>query len=128
MLNLKNPISILLVEDNVLNQKLLYFNFKKLGFEIKIVNNGFEAVEVYTKNFYDVILMDIMMPKLDGYQTTEKIREIEQTTGNHSFIIGLTSNVYDSDKESCLACGMNDFMSKPFDIDVFTKIISANFT
>ncbi|MBP5366088.1 MAG: response regulator [Bacteroidales bacterium] len=128
MLNLKNPISILLVEDNVLNQKLLYFNFKKLGFEIKIVNNGFEAVEVYTKNFYDVILMDIMMPKLDGYQTTERIREIEQTTGNHSFIIGLTSNVYDSDKESCLACGMNDFMSKPFDIDVFTKIISANFT
>lgn len=128
MLTLKNQISILLVEDNVLNQKLLYFNFKKLGFEIKIVDNGFEAVEAYTQKFYDVILMDIMMPKMDGYQTTEKIREIEQKTGNKSFIIGLTSNVYDSDKESCLACGMNEFMSKPFDVDVFSKIVSANFS
>ena len=128
MLSLSKPISILLVEDNVLNQKLLFFNFKKLGCDIKIVNNGFEAVEAYNANFYDVILMDIMMPKMDGYQTTQKIREIESQTGKKSFIIGLTSNVYDSDKESCLACGMNDFMSKPFDIDVFSKIISANFS
>lgn len=125
MINLKRPLSILLVEDNVLNQKLMYFNLTKMGFTIKIVNNGNEAIEEYNKNFYDLILMDIMMPLLDGYQTTEKIRNIESNTGRKSFIIGLTSNIYDSDKDKCLLSGMDDFMSKPFDIDVFYNILSA---
>jgi len=123
MIELKKPMSILLVEDNVLNQKLMYFNFTKMGFNLKTVNNGQEAVDEYASNFFDFVLMDVMMPVMDGYQATIAIRDIEKVTGKKSYIIGLTSNVYDSDREKCLEAGMDDFMPKPFDIDNFISIL-----
>lgn len=123
MIQLKRPLNILLVEDNILNQKLMYFNLTKMGFSINIVNDGQQAIDAYKQQFYDIILMDIMMPILDGYQTTKIIRDIEIQTGHKSYIIGLTSNVYDSDKDKCLSIGMDDFIPKPFDIDVFCKIL-----
>lgn len=123
MIELKKPMSILLVEDNILNQKLMYFNFTKMGFSLKTVNNGLEAVDEYRSCYYDFILMDVMMPIMDGYQATEEIRKIEKETLKKSFIIGLTSNVYDSDREKCLDAGMDEFMPKPFDIDNFITIL-----
>lgn len=123
MIELKKPMSILLVEDNILNQKLMYFNFTKMGFNLTTVNNGQEAVDEYSNKFYDFVLMDVMMPVMDGYQATEKIRNIEKETGQKTYIIGLTSNVYDSDKEKCLDAGMDDFMPKPFDIDNFISTL-----
>lgn len=119
MIQLKKPISILLVEDNMLNQKLMYFNLTKMGFNLKMVNNGQEAVDAYKNGKYEFIMMDLMMPIMDGYQATKAIRNIEKETGNKSYIIGLTSNVYDSDKDKCLDAGMDEYMPKPFDIDVF---------
>ena len=119
MIQLKKPISILLVEDNMLNQKLMYFNLTKMGFNLKMVNNGQEAVDAYKNGKYEFIMMDLMMPIMDGYQATKAIRDIEKETGNKSYIIGLTSNVYDSDKDKCLDAGMDEYMPKPFDIDVF---------
>lgn len=118
-------MSILLVEDNVLNQKLMYFNLTKMGFNLKTVNNGEEALKAYKEVYYDFILMDIMMPIMDGYQATEAIREYEKTTAKRSFIIGLTANVYDSDREKCLEAGMDEFMSKPLDIDEFIQILKS---
>lgn len=115
--------SVLLVEDNELNQKLMYFNMKKLGFKMTSVNNGLEAVEACKNEKYDFILMDLMMPVMDGYEATKKIRNNESSRGTKSFIIGLTGNVYDSDRERCLEAGMDEFISKPFDSDKFLQIL-----
>lgn len=123
MVEFKRMVKILLVEDNILSQKLMYFNLTKLGLDVTIANNGSEAIDLYSQSFYEVILMDVMMPLVDGYKATKSIREIEKISGNKSYIIGLTSNVYDSDKEKCLHSGMDDYMSKPFDIDRFCEIL-----
>lgn len=123
MIQLKKPIKILLVEDNKINQKLMMFNLTKMGFEIAISEDGQQAVDECHVNFYDIILMDVMMPIMDGYQATEAIRQLQSKTGQRSYIIGLTSNVYDHDKERCLSVGMDSYMSKPFDIDIFCDIL-----
>lgn len=123
MIQLKRPVSILLVEDNMLNQKLMYYNLTKMGFDLNMVNNGQEAVETCKNKNYEFIMMDLMMPIMDGYQATRAIRDIEKQTGNKSYIIGLTSNVYDSDKDKCLEAGMDEYMPKPFDIDVFINTL-----
>lgn len=117
-------ISLLLVEDNVLNQKLIFLTLSKYGFKIDVANNGKEALDkLQTKN-YDIILMDLMMPVMDGLEATRNIRKREQDTDNRNIIIGLTANTYDADREKCLKEGMDEYMSKPFDIEVFKDIIA----
>lgn len=118
-------MKLLLVEDNALNQKLMIFNLKKLNIDADIAFDGEEAVKKCANNCYDVILMDIMMPIMDGYEATKAIREDEKTNGNKSYIIGLTSNVYDSDRTKCLEAGMDNYMSKPFDVNAFNQILST---
>ncbi|MCR5697454.1 MAG: response regulator [Marinilabiliaceae bacterium] len=118
-------MKLLLVEDNALNQKLMMFNLKKLNIDADIAFDGEEAVKKNAENNYDVILMDVMMPVMDGYEATKAIREDEKLTGNKSYIIGLTSNVYDSDRTKCLEAGMDNYMSKPFDVNTFNQILST---
>ncbi len=123
MINKKfRDLNILLVEDNVLNQKLISYIFKKYDISISIVVNGKEALNALNDNSFDVILMDVMMPVLDGYQTTKIIRE-GNSTSSSSVIIGLTSGIYDSEKEKCISVGMNYFMSKPFDFSIFKELM-----
>jgi len=117
-------LSLLLVEDNILNQKLIFLNLKKYGFDIDIANNGFEAVEKFKQYDYDIILMDIMMPVMDGFEATKLIRHFEGEKGGHVPIIGLTANTYDADRERCMNVGMDDFMTKPFDFEVFAEILN----
>lgn len=120
MEKLKSPLSILLVEDNVLNQKLIFLNLSKYGFVIDTANNGQEALDKLEDNIsYDLILMDLMMPIMDGLETTVSIREKEKLTKEHMPIIGLTANTYDADREKCLAHGMDEYMAKPFDLKEF---------
>nr|WP_321454137.1 response regulator [uncultured Carboxylicivirga sp.] len=119
MEKLQNPLSVLLVEDNVLNQKLIFLNLSKYGFIIDIANNGQEALNKLDSNEYDLILMDLMMPIMDGLETTVAIRDKEKTTKEHMPIIGLTANTYDADREKCLAHGMDEYMAKPFDLKEF---------
>lgn len=116
-------ISILLVEDNILNQKLIFLTLKKYGFVIDTANNGFVAVEKAKIKKYSIILMDIMMPIMDGIEATKAIRKIEEESNEHIPIVGLTANTYDADKEKCIAAGMDDFMTKPFDFVVFKKVL-----
>jgi CheY-like chemotaxis protein len=119
--------SILLVEDNELNQKLIFLSLKKYRFNIDTANNGLEALEYFKKGRYDVILMDLMMPVMDGYEATRQIRLEEEGKADIAdkvFIVGLTASVYDTEKEKCLGLGMNDFMTKPFDADRFIGIIN----
>ena len=116
-------ITLLLVEDNVLNQKLIFLTLSKYGFQIDVANNGKEAVDRLGKKNYDIILMDLMMPVMDGLEATRVIRDKEKDSGKKNIIIGLTANTYDADRDKCLENGMNEYMVKPFDIEKFDEII-----
>ncbi|HEY9705225.1 MAG TPA: response regulator, partial [Allocoleopsis sp.] len=118
-----NPsaIKILLAEDNKVNQKVAIFTLKKLGYQADIANNGLEALEMLEKQFYDVILMDMQMPEMDGVTATKIIR---QSNKPQPYIIAVTANVLDEDRQLCLNAGMNDFMSKPIAIARLQEILS----
>lgn len=117
-------LSILLVEDNVLNQRIVTFSLKKYNHEVTIANNGLEALELFKSKLFDVVLMDIMMPIMDGLEATVKIREYEKMNNitDQTPIIAITANTMDNDREKCLSYGMNEFMSKPFDINKLNHI------
>lgn len=109
-------MKILLVEDNLMNQKVVMFNLKKLNCEITPVSNGREAFEIFKNGSYDLILMDIMLPEMNGYEITAEIRKHEKLNNIEKpvTIIALTANTYENDKEKCLNIGMNEYISKPF--------------
>lgn len=117
-------LNILLVEDNVLNQRVVTFSLKKYNHEVTIANNGVEAIEIFKNTKFDVILMDIMMPVMDGLEATVRIREEEKQTAceRRTPIIALTANTMDNDRDKCLSFGMDEFMAKPFDIEKLKSI------
>lgn len=117
-------LKILLVEDNLLNQRIVLFSLNKFNHEVTIANNGLEAVEIFKESEFDVILMDIMMPIMDGLEATVKIREVEgmSNTGKRTPIIALTANTMDNDRSKCLSYGMDEFMAKPFDMEKLKSI------
>lgn len=117
-------LNILLVEDNLLNQRIVTFSLKRFNHEVVIANNGVEALEQFRSRKFDVILMDIMMPVMDGLEATVKIREMENSlnTEKRTPIIALTANTMDNDREKCLSYGMDEFMAKPFDIEKLNSI------
>ncbi|MDK2909211.1 MAG: two-component system, sensor histidine kinase [Bacteroidales bacterium] len=117
------PLHILLAEDNLINQKVAVANLKKFGHMVDIAKNGLEAVEMARKNFYDLILMDIQMPEMDGYEATTIIRAEEAEKGRHTPIIAMTANSFEADRERCFAIGMDDYISKPFRINDLVSIL-----
>lgn len=117
--------NILLVEDNLINQKIVVLSLKKLVKSIEIANNGKEALDKFGTSRYDLILMDIQMPIMNGIVTTKKIREIESSAGTHTPIIAITANALLGDKEECIAAGMDDYISKPFLIEVLIQKMKA---
>ena len=119
-------LNILLVEDNLLNQRIVTFSLKKYNHEVIIANNGVEAIEKFRENKFDVILMDIMMPVMDGLEATVKIREEEKLNKveKRTPIVALTANTMDNDRDKCISFGMDDFLSKPFDMEKLKIILS----
>jgi CheY-like chemotaxis protein/signal transduction histidine kinase len=113
--------NVLLVEDNLINQKIVVLSLKKLVKTIEIANNGKEALDKFGTSRYDIILMDIQMPIMNGIVATKKIREIEASSNSHTPIIAITANALLGDKEECLAAGMDDYISKPFQIEVLIQ-------
>lgn len=109
-------INILLAEDNRINQKVATLTLKQLGFECEIAKNGNEAFKMYVKNRYNVILMDMQMPEVDGLQSTKMIREFEKSASIKypCYIVAITANALMEDKALCLEAGMNNFLTKPF--------------
>ncbi len=109
--------NVLLVEDNAINQKIVILSLKKFVNNIDVAANGKEALNKFGTSKYDLILMDIQMPIMNGIIATKKIRELESSTNTQVPIIAITANALSGDKEACLAAGMNEYISKPFQID-----------
>ena len=107
-------LKVLLVEDNLINQKITLLTLSPLVNSIDTACNGKEALDKFGTNNYDLILMDIQMPVMSGLVAAEKIRELESTTNSHVPIIAITANAMIGDKEKCLAVGIDDYISKPF--------------
>ncbi|HAN18444.1 MAG TPA: hypothetical protein DCQ24_07200 [Bacteroidales bacterium] len=126
-INLKDA-NILLVEDNLINQKIVLLSLKKSVKNVDVANNGKEALDKFGLVKYDLILMDIQMPIMNGIVTTKKIRSIEKSTNTHTPIIAITANALLGDKEECLAAGMDDYISKPFQIETLVKKMDQQLT
>ncbi|WP_338543074.1 ATP-binding protein [Paenibacillus tundrae] len=121
----ETSLPILLADDNVINRQVVLMQLKKLGItEVDSVTNGEEAVAAYLSKKYSLILMDNMMPIMDGLEATRKIRAMEQDEMRHAIpIIAMTGNVLDGEKDKCLAAGMNDFIGKPFTLEALGNVI-----
>ncbi len=116
-------LQILLVEDSVVNQKLAQAVLRKRGHQVAIANNGLEALATLRSQDFDLVLMDIQMPEMDGFQATAAIRSDEQQTGGHMPIVALTAHVLKGDRERCLEAGMDDYVAKPIRAKVLFETI-----
>jgi signal transduction histidine kinase/CheY-like chemotaxis protein len=118
----KEPVAgatlrVLVAEDNLLNQRVVLRALERLRCEVDVARNGEEALERWTQEHYDLVLMDCQMPGMDGYQTAAAIRRAEASTGRRTPIIAVTANALESERMRCLAAGMDDYVPKPFELD-----------
>jgi CheY-like chemotaxis protein/HPt (histidine-containing phosphotransfer) domain-containing protein len=120
----KKPLRILVAEDTPFNQKFIQRLLSRWGHQAVIVENGIKAVDAVTKQPFDIILMDVQMPKMDGFEATAEIRKLEARTGSHIPIIAMTAHAMKGDRERCLAAGMDDYTSKPISSDALRHIIA----
>ena len=140
-------LHILLAEDNLVNQKVAVKMLTKLGYQVDVANNGQEAFDAWEQKTYDLILMDCLMPEMDGFQTTQQIRKAESEklevrnkeqenhllrtpyplllnpAYSHIPIIALTANTMEGDREKCLEAGMNDFIPKPVNMEFLGSML-----
>jgi two-component system, sensor histidine kinase and response regulator len=107
------PLRVLLVEDNLINQKVASRMLEKNGHNVSTANNGREALHMLGKQEFDAVLMDVQMPEMDGLATTAAIRASEQGTARHLPIVAFTAHALTGDRERCLAAGMDAYLSKP---------------
>jgi PAS domain S-box-containing protein len=105
--------NILLVEDNAINQKLAVRLLEKQGYAVAVASSGREALALLERQAFDLVLMDVQMPEMDGLEATRQIRQREEGTGRHVPIIAMTAHAMKGDRERCLAVGMDDYVSKP---------------
>ncbi len=114
---------ILLAEDNEINQKIVLRMLERVNCHVDLVSNGREAVEAVAANRYDLVLMDVQMPEMDGLAATEAIRRMEGAT-RHTPIAAMTANAMTGDRERCLAAGMDDYTSKPLRLEDLERLVA----
>jgi CheY-like chemotaxis protein len=113
----------LLAEDNLINQKVATRLLEKQGHKVTVANNGREVLEALGRDKFDLILMDVQMPLMDGFEATGAIRQEEKETGSHIPIVAMTAHAMKGDRERCLEVGMDDYVSKPLKPDDLFKTI-----
>jgi len=112
----RHPLRILLAEDNAVNQKLALRVLEQMGYRADLASNGLETIEALQRQSYDVVLMDVQMPEMDGIEATHQIRKLD-SIAVQPHIIAMTANAMRGDKEQCLEAGMNDYIAKPIRIN-----------
>jgi CheY-like chemotaxis protein/HPt (histidine-containing phosphotransfer) domain-containing protein len=117
----KQKVRLLLAEDNITNQKVALKILEKAGYRAETVNNGLEVLAALEKNPYDLILMDVQMPEMDGFEATGAIRRKEK--GGHTPIVAMTAHAMKGDRERCLGAGMDDYISKPIQPKELIEVI-----
>jgi len=117
------PLHILLAEDNATNQKLALRLLARMGYQADVVANGLEVLEALKRQLYDVVLMDVQMPEMDGLEATRQIRR-EWPKRQQPHVIAMTANAMQGDREMCLAAGMDDYVSKPIRIEELVAALS----
>jgi len=117
-------VRLLVVDDNPVNQKLLYYSLKK-HYNVATANNGLEAVNMLNEEIFDVVLMDLSMPVMDGAEATIQIRKSNKPTVKNIPIIFVTTNDYDKERERCLSYGGNEYITKPIDIPALIETIDS---
>ncbi|MCB0113968.1 MAG: response regulator, partial [Caldilineaceae bacterium] len=118
----QRPLAILLAEDNTTNQKVATLLLQRQGHNVRVARNGIEAVALWQQEDFDVILMDVQMPELDGLEATTQIRATEN--GKHIPIIALTAHAMKGDSDRCMAAGMNGYISKPLQFDKLIEVLA----
>jgi signal transduction histidine kinase/DNA-binding response OmpR family regulator len=118
-----HQFNILLVEDNAVNQQLAVRMLQKFGHTVKVAENGKEALTNMDNESFDLILMDVQMPEMDGFEATAAIRERERITGTHIPIIAMTAHAMKGDQERCLEAGMDDYVSKPVQAKILFEAV-----
>ena len=121
------PLDILLVEDNAVNQKVARRFLERLGYRADAVANGLEAVNTLETRRYDLILMDLQMPEMDGFEASRQIRK-RLPLDQQPRIVALTANALHGDRELCLAAGMNDYIAKPVKLHEIADAIRRQFS
>jgi len=121
----RRRLQVLVAEDNLVNQMLVVTLLMKAGHEVALVGNGVEAVATWKSQAFDVIMMDMQMPEMDGFEAVARIREQEKANGGHIPIIAMTAHALVGDRERCLQAGMDGYVSKPLNSEKLLDCIDA---
>jgi len=120
----RHPLRILLAEDNVVNQKLALRLLQQMGYRADVASNGIEAIESIERQAYDVVLMDVQMPEMDGLEAARRITA-RWSAGERPRIVAMTANAMQGDREECLAAGMDDYVTKPIRVDALVEALAS---
>ena len=120
---MRHPLRILLAEDNVVNQKLALRLLQQMGYRADLASNGIEAIESVRRQTYDVILMDVQMPEMDGLEASRQINARWQSR-DRPRIIAMTANAMQGDRDMCLAAGMDDYLTKPIRVERLVEALN----
>jgi CheY-like chemotaxis protein len=118
----RHPLRILLAEDNVVNQKLALRLLSQMGYRADVASNGIEAIESVERQPYDVVLMDVQMPEMDGLEAARRITA-KFEPGERPRIVAMTANAMQGDRDECLAAGMDDYVTKPIRVDALVEAL-----
>jgi CheY-like chemotaxis protein len=118
----RHPLRILLAEDNLVNQKLALRLLSQMGYAADVANNGVEVIEAVARQTYDLILMDVQMPEMDGLEASRRLNQLPQRPR----IIAMTANAMQGDREACLAAGMDDYVTKPIRVETLVQALNLS--
>jgi CheY-like chemotaxis protein len=115
---------VLVVEDNSINREVAVLQLRALGLDSVVADDGFAAIELVKRQRFSLILMDVMMPSMDGWEAARQIRELEQPQGLRTPIIGCSAWSASDNKDRCLQAGMDDYLSKPYDRNSLQEVLN----